>query len=239
MAHTIAADLVQAHLGGDEPSEGWDWKAFDDAVFTQFNFRLGIDGDSDDAPVARVVEGMLVEKVDEVYAGRETQYGAPIMRHLERLIWLQTLDGLWREHLLSMDHLKEGIGLRGYGQKNPLQEYQKEGYDLFEDLVRRMESDVVEKLWSVQVHVTQGAVAPAQAIGDAEAPPAQLPPEILEAERRRAQQRTRIRMVHGDQPAAPEKIETVRRDGDKVGRNDPCPCGSGKKYKKCHGQATA
>src|SRR5262245_66339946 len=99
----------------------------------------------------RAVEGTLVDKVDQVYAQREQQYGAPIVRHLERLIWLQTLDGLWREHLLSMDHLKEGIGLRGYGQKNPLQEYQKEGYDLFEDLVRRMGSDVVEKLWRVKV----------------------------------------------------------------------------------------
>src|SRR6185503_5809584 len=190
-------------------------------------------------PAARVVEGTLVEKVDEVYAGREAQYGAPVMRHLERLIWLQTLDGLWREHLLSMDHLKEGIGLRGYGQKNPLQEYQKEGYDLFEDLVRRMESDVVEKLWSVQVHVTQGAAAPAQAIagGEPVEMPTPMPREILDAERRRQQAQTRMRLVHGESRAAPERVETVRRDGEKVGRNDPCPCGSGKKYKKCHGQA--
>src|SRR5262249_3870836 len=142
-----------------------------------------------------------------------------------------------------MDHLKEGIGLRGYGQKNPLQEYQKEGYDLFEDLVRRMESDVVEKLWSVQVHVTQqGAAVPAEAVGGAiGGPPAEgpapMPREILEAERRRQQSQARMRLVHGDAPAAPEKVETVRRDGEKVGRNDPCPCGSGKKYKKCHGQA--
>jgi preprotein translocase subunit SecA len=232
--------VVQAHLGGDEPAEGWDWKALDDAIFTQFNFRLGLDGNGDDGPDARVVEGTLVEKVDEVYAGRETLYGAPVMRHLERLIWLQTLDGLWREHLLSMDHLKEGIGLRGYGQKNPLQEYQKEGYDLFEDLVRRMESDVVEKLWSVQVHVTQGrgragagdrrrrGAAGGASAGD----PRGRAPARTAAERAYA-------WCHGDQPAGPEKVETVRRDGDKVGRNDPCPCGSGKKYKKCHGQATA
>jgi len=240
MAHGIADDLVQVHLGGEEPAEGFDWKVFDDAVFTQFNFRLGIDEPDRGTMPTGSVERTLVEKVDQVYAQREQQYGAPIVRHLERLIWLQTLDGLWREHLLSMDHLKEGIGLRGYGQKNPLQEYQKEGYDLFEDLVRRMESDIVEKLWSVQVHVTQqGAIAPAQAIGGggpADAP-APLPREIVEAERRRQQAQTRMRLVHGESVAMPEKVETVRRDGEKVGRNDPCPCGSGKKYKKCHGQA--
>jgi preprotein translocase subunit SecA len=159
------------------------------------------------------------------------------VRHLEHLIWLQTLDGLWRDHLLSMDHLKEGIGLRGYGQKNPLQEYQKEGYDLFEDLVRRMESDVVEKLWSVQVHVQQGAAAPMQAVGgeSAERAPAPIPREIVDAERRRQQTQARMRLVHGETQAGPQKVETVRRDGDKVGRNDPCPCGSGKKYKKCCG----
>jgi preprotein translocase subunit SecA len=175
------------------------------------------------------MEAVLQERVDQLYAGREQQYGEPIVRHLERLIWLQTLDGLWREHLLSMDHLKEGIGLRGYGQKNPLQEYQKEGYDLFEDLVRHMETDVVEKLWSVQVHVNQPAAARAEA-------PAQMPPEIIEAERRRQQAQTRVRLLRGQEPVA-DQVETIRRDGDKVGRNDPCPCGSGKKYKKCHGQA--
>ncbi len=244
MAQGLAADLVETHFGGEEPDEGYDWKAFDDAVFTQFNFRLAIPEEEREHVTPRQLEAMLQERATEAYAQREQLYGAPIVRHLERLIWLQTLDGLWREHLLSMDHLKEGIGLRGYGQKNPLQEYQKEGYDLFEDLVRRMESDVVEKLWSVQVHVTQGQAAPAQAVGGATAPPpmgasapAPMPRELADVERRRQQSHTRMRLVHGDAPARPEKVETVRRDGDKVGRNDPCPCGSGKKYKKCHGQA--
>jgi preprotein translocase subunit SecA len=233
MAQGLAGDLVAAHFGGDEPAEGYDWKAFDDAVFAQFNFRLAVPEAEREQLQARQLGALLEEKVAEAYAHREQQYGAPIVRHLERLIWLQTLDGLWREHLLAMDHLKEGIGLRGYGQKNPLQEYQKEGYDLFEDLVRRMESDVVEKLWSVQVHVTQGAVA--QAPGGGAAAP--MPREIAEAERRRQQAQSRMRLVHGAESSRAQKVETVRRDGEKVGRNDPCPCGSGKKYKKCHGQA--
>jgi preprotein translocase subunit SecA len=241
MAEGLAADVVGLHFGADEPEDGYDWKAFDDAVFAQFNFRLAIPEAEREDVTARQLEAGLQEKVVEAYAQREQLYGAPIVRHLERLIWLQTLDGLWRDHLLSMDHLKEGIGLRGYGQKNPLQEYQKEGYDLFEGLVQRMESDIVEKLWSVQVHVTQGAAAPApaQAVG-AGAPPsaaAPMPREIVDAERRRQQSQSRMRLVHGDAPAKAEKVETVRRDSEKIGRNDPCPCGSGKKYKKCHGQA--
>jgi hypothetical protein len=244
MADGIAGDLVQVHFGGEQPEDGYDWKAFDDAIFTQFNFRLGIADGQHDHLQPRQLEGMLSEKVVEAYVGRERQYGEPIVRHLERLIWLQTLDALWREHLLSMDHLKEGIGLRGYGQKNPLQEYQKEGYDLFEDLVRRMESDVVEKLWSVQVHVQQNAVASAEAaaesaVGGNAPAPAPMPREIVEAEKRRQQAHTRMRLVHGNTPSEPEKVETVKRDGEKIGRNDPCPCGSGKKYTKCHGQALA
>jgi preprotein translocase SecA subunit len=247
MAQSQASDLVAAHLGGDEPTEGWDWKAFDDAAFAQFNFRLSLTEQQQHELDARRIEGELQERAAQAYARREEQYGAPIMRYLERLISLQTVDTLWREHLLSMEHLKEGIGLRGYGQKNPLQEYQKEGYDLFEELVRRMESDTIEKLWSVQVHVSQQGQAtavPAQGsgeAGDAFEPPPALPRELVDAERKRRQaaQQTqnRMRLTHGADPAEPPKAETVKRDGDKVGRNEPCPCGSGKKYKKCHGQA--
>jgi preprotein translocase subunit SecA len=135
-----------------------------------------------------------------------------------------------------MEHLKEGIGLRGYGQKNPLQEYQKEGYDLFEDLVRRLESDTVEKVMSVQLQSVARGAEPRVAVEGA-GPELDMPPELADIERRQAQRSARVRLVHGDQPAQgePQKVDTVRRDGDKVGRNDPCPCGSGKKYKKCHG----
>jgi preprotein translocase subunit SecA len=163
------------------------------------------------------------------------------MRHLERVIWLQTLDTLWRDHLLNMDHLKEGIGLRGYGQKNPLQEYQKEGYDLFEELIRRMEADVVEKLMSVQLQAQPAEVQARPAGGVVEAPDYEpdLPAAVVDMQRRQQQAATqRIRLSHGGPPAGgSQKGETVRRDAEKVGRNDPCPCGSGKKFKKCHGAA--
>jgi preprotein translocase subunit SecA len=130
---------------------------------------------------------------------------------------LQTIDTLWKDHLLNMDHLKEGIGLRGYGQKNPLQEYQKEGYDMFEDMIQRKEEDVVQKLFTVELAREN---APAR----------------VELEEMRPQ---RMVLSHGDEPVSARSQNSrtaAKRDGEKVGRNDPCPCGSGKKYKRCHGK---
>ncbi|HZP41599.1 MAG TPA: preprotein translocase subunit SecA [Candidatus Binatia bacterium] len=233
IAASLAEDLVASLVDPDVPSEEWDWKALDDAVFAQFNFRLQLpEAEREDLRV-EALQDILAERVKQAYEERERLFGAPIMRHLEKLIMLQTLDALWKDHLLSMDHLKEGIGLRGYGQVNPLQEYQKEGYAMFEDMIRRMESDAIEKLMSVQLRTEATGVAPI-AVGGGDLAPAPMPAEIAAMERRQRQATARLTRSHGGQP---EKVETFRRDAEKVGRNDPCPCGSGKKYKKCHGRA--
>src|SRR5437867_1810257 len=235
LAEGIAEDLIATHADAETASEEWDWKAIDDAVFAQFNFRLNLPEEERAGLRIGALQDLLVQRIRTVYEQREATFGAPIMRHLEKLIMLQTLDALWKDHLLNMDHLKEGIGLRGYGQVNPLQAYQKEGYEMFEDMIRRMEADVIEKLMSVQLRTEAAGARPVvrvEGVADEEAP---LPAEI-EAMERRQRQATRVRLSHGG-PAVPEKIETVRRDAEKVGRNDPCPCGSGKKYKKCHGRA--
>jgi preprotein translocase SecA subunit len=238
LAMGIAEDLVANFVDADAPSEEWDWKALDDAAFAQFNLRLQIPEAERGGLTVGHLEDVVAERVKQAYEARETTYGAPIMRHLEKLIMLQTLDALWKDHLLGMDHLKEGIGLRGYGQVNPLQAYQKEGYDMFEDMIRRMESDAVEKLMSVQIRMENArpvAMGAASGAAPAGAPaPAPVPAEIAELERRQ-RQAARVTLSHG--ASEPQKGETVRRDPDKVGRNDPCPCGSGKKYKKCHGKA--
>jgi len=234
IAESIAEDLVASHADADVASEEWDWKALDDAVFAQFNFRLGLPEDQREALRVEALQDMLVERVRQSYEQREQQFGPPILRHLEKLIMLQTLDTLWKDHLLSMDHLKEGIGLRGYGQVNPLQAYQKEGYDMFEDMIKRFEADVVEKLMSVQLRTEPAAAGrPRVAVEGADVDDS-LPAE-LEAMQRRQRQAVRVTHSHGEHAEGPQKVETVRRDADKVGRNDPCPCGSGKKYKKCHG----
>ena len=236
IAEGIAEDLVAVHADADVASEEWDWKALDDAVFAQFNFRLGLPEAEREALRIEALQDLSVERVRQAYEQRERQFSAPILRHLEKLIMLQTLDALWKDHLLSMDHLKEGIGLRGYGQVNPLQAYQKEGYDMFEDMVKRLEADVVEKLMSVQLRTEPAAAGrPRVAVEGGEVDEA-LPAE-LEAMQRRQRQAARVTLSHGGEADEPQKVETVRRDADKVGRNDPCPCGSGKKYKKCHGRA--
>ena len=129
---------------------------------------------------------------------------------------LQSLDQHWKEHLLAMDHLKEGIGLRGYGQRNPLQEYQREGFDIFAEMLGRFEADVVEKMYSVRIADDRDV-------------------DRMEEQRRRNQQR--LMEAHARASAEQEKPQQARRDTQKVGRNDPCPCGSGKKYKKCHGRS--
>jgi preprotein translocase SecA subunit len=241
MTEGLAEDLVAAHCSDEVASDEWDLKTLDDVVFAQFNLRLNLPELAAGMTRSAEVEELVVERVRQAYTERETAFTPPVMRHLERIIWLQTLDTLWRDHLLSMDHLKEGIGLRGYGQKNPLQEYQKEGYDLFEELLRRMEADVVEKLMSVQLQAqpaamqVQPAAQPDFAPDDFEP---QMPAAVADLQRRQQERAAnRVRLSHGGAPTGPQKVETVRRDTEKVGRNDPCPCGSGKKYKKCHGAA--
>ncbi|TMA79143.1 MAG: preprotein translocase subunit SecA [Deltaproteobacteria bacterium] len=233
LATGIAEDLVATHAEAEVASEEWDWKALDDAVFARFNFRLQLPGSEHEGLRMEGLQDILVERVKQAYAQREQLFGAPIVRHLEKLIMLQTLDTFWKDHLLNMDHLKEGIGLRGYGQVNPLQAYQKEGYDMFEEMIRRMESDVVEKLMSVQIRTEAAPGMPQRAAVAPSGAEDALPAE-LEALQRRQRQAARVTLSHGEQAQA-QKVETVRRDGDKVGRNDPCPCGSGKKFKKCHG----
>ena len=152
---------------------------------------------------------LIASQAREVYARKEAEFGEDALRQLEKMVYLQVIDTLWKEHLLSMDHLKEGIGLRGYAQRDPLREYQKEGYNLFIDLVDRISTESIEKLFMVQL-----ARQPA---------PVQQEP---------VPSQKMILSRGSDQPA---KGVTVKREGKKVGRNDPCPCGSGKKYKKCCG----
>jgi len=142
------------------------------------------------------------------------------MRTYERIIMLNIIDAQWKDHLLSLDHLKQGIGLVGYGQKDPLVEYKKQSFDLFQEMLDRIDTTTIRSLFNLQV-VTEQA------------------PETLQ-QRRAARRPASLRFTGPNQGAAPAgeedgKVKTVVRDQPKVGRNEPCPCGSGKKYKKCHG----
>jgi len=165
------------------------------------------------------------------YQAKEAYLPAEQMRLSERMIMLQVVDNQWKDHLLAMDHLKEGIGLRGYGQKDPLIEYKKESYEMFQAMMDRIESETVRVLWTMQVTVTAGG-GPNGEQRQAAAQPSQMDDYVRDLERKRQRQLDEIRLSSG----ADAPVQQVIR-GDKVGRNDPCPCGSGKKYKKCCGAA--
>ncbi|KJR97852.1 MAG: preprotein translocase subunit SecA [Desulfobulbaceae bacterium BRH_c16a] len=155
--------------------------------------------------------------VTQAYKNQDEVNGAETQRQIEKLILLQVVDSHWKDHLLSMDHLKEGIGLRGYGQKNPLNEYKREGFGLFQNMVERVKSQTISSLMRVRI-VREDDV------------------ERMEEERRRRQEQEQLRLNKGAAGEAPQPPKPVRRDGDKTGRNALCPCGSGKKYKRCCGQ---
>jgi preprotein translocase subunit SecA len=170
-----------------------------------------------------LIKEELQAKVKEAYQKKEAQVGSDMMRYLERMLMLQVVDGQWKDHLLAMDHLKEGIGLRGYGQKDPLIEYKREGFEMFEALEGRIARDTLSFLMKVQVAVEAERAADARDLSER---PLAMPGD---GRRRREQAAFPARAL---QPAAAPALAASRA---KVGRNDPCPCGSGKKYKKCCG----
>jgi preprotein translocase subunit SecA len=216
MCDELIEEIALAHASTEIDPKEWDWKLIDDAFFKQFKFRPGFTAETEIESKPLSSPDDLVElgseRVHALYDQREIEFTEPVMRQIEKIVMLQTLDSLWKDHLLAMDHLKEGIGLRGYAQQNPLSEYQKEGFTMFEALMTVMQEDVVQKVFSVQVQRQQ---------------------DVEEIQQQQKPQR--VVMQHGDQTETPA-AEPARRDGDKVGRNDPCPCGSGKKYKRCHGK---
>ncbi|NQS71647.1 MAG: preprotein translocase subunit SecA, partial [Desulfobulbaceae bacterium] len=166
-------------------------------------------------------QDQLQAAVDTAYAGREEVNGVEQMRHLERMVLLQMVDTLWKEHLLQMDHLKEGIGLRGYGQKNPLQEYKREGYNLFAGLMQAINQHTVANLMRIQL-VREDELA-------------RMEEEQRIARERQLEEAKRL----NNQAEEATKNKPVKRGEEKIGRNAPCPCGSGKKYKRCCGRQVA
>ncbi len=189
--------------------EEWDWKRLKKAVFKQFNFRLDkIDDDTMDGLTREGLAELIADSSLTVYNEKEAFVGSEEFRHLERIVMLQTVDNLWKDHLLSMDHLKEGIGLRGYAQQDPLIVYKKEGFELFQEMISRIKEETLGILYRIQISEPEN-------IADLQQPKEQ-----------------KLVFSSGDEPA---KKNPVKRTEKKVGRNAPCPCGSGKKYKKCCG----
>ncbi|PYR99457.1 MAG: preprotein translocase subunit SecA [Acidobacteria bacterium] len=213
IADDIIIDLVARHASEKTHPDEWDLNGLQTAILQQFGFDFRAEGIDPSRMGSKEIEEALIAKAHEKYDQKETLIGSPQMRYHERMLMLQIVDSHWKDHLLAMDHLKEGIGLRGYGQRDPLVEYKKESYVLFEDLMARIEDDTLRFLFLLQP-VAEKKQA-----------------EQIERKRRRAEFVLSQQQSNGGDGASRQ----VKRDTPKVGRNDPCPCGSGKKFKKCHG----
>ena len=206
--NALAAEFADEAI----PSVDWDWSGLDERCTVLFGQAPHWDEAARADLNAEVFEQRLLELYRELYQAREEQVGAANMRQLERIILLQMVDNHWKEHLLNMDHLKEGIGLRGYGQKNPLIEYKREGFQMFTAMIERMREQTVSTLFRVRL------------VRDDEV-------EAIEA-----QQRSRRQQLELNRQEDGAIRQPVTRQEEKIGRNAPCPCGSGKKFKRCCGR---
>ena len=217
LVENIAAEFSASSGHSDE----WDWPALEERMAHQFNLKLDLSEAGKEGLDKKGLQEKLQAAVDAAYAAREEVNGVEQMRHLERMVLLQMVDTLWKDHLLQMDHLKEGIGLRGYGQKNPLQEYKREGYNLFAGLIQAINQHTVGNLMRIQI-MREDELA------------------RMEEEQRIARERQLEEAKRVDNQAQEaSKNQPVHREEEKIGRNAPCPCGSGKKYKKCCGSQVA
>ncbi|MCK4502872.1 MAG: SEC-C domain-containing protein [Desulfuromonadales bacterium] len=209
VADTVA-DMVVTFCPDKSSAADWDTDRLAADFLNQFNFDADLSSVASGVKPAELEES-LQEQASSCLREKEEEFTTPIMEHLMRILLLQTIDMQWKDHLLSVDHLKEGIGLRGYGQKNPKEEYKREAYSLFMEMMGRVREEVLQKIFRIQLARDE------------------------DVERMEAQQRQQ--KISMNRNADEEQIKKpTTRDEEKVGRNDPCPCGSGKKYKKCCGK---
>jgi preprotein translocase subunit SecA len=227
----IVGAIVEECCPSNKPPEDWDWKGIKSGFIEHFASKPpGVEHLHDPEQIAKA----LFEGGEAKFQEKEKEMGTELLLRVFRHFYLEEIDRQWVDHLTNMEHLRDGIGLRGYGQRDPKQEYKKEGYDVFIDMMAGTSSNICTKLFKVQV----ARETEIERI------------EREDAERHAAAQRA-MQMRHGSEPAAEEEppiaragrpaprvtVQPVRRDGPKIGRNDPCPCGSGQKFKKCHGAA--
>jgi preprotein translocase subunit SecA len=200
MIEDVIDELLLIYCHEEKHLEEWDMKGIRDALYGVFSVSPELSPENRES-----FREFLITAVRQAYEQKESEIGNDLMRYLEKVIMLQVIDTQWKDHLLGMDHLKEGIGLRGYGQKDPLVEYKKEAFDVFADMTARISTEIVTRLFKIQV-------------------------QTKETIRREPLRQKPVSYNRGESPSA----QTVRR-AKKVGRNDLCPCGSGRKFKKCCG----
>ena len=206
----VVDTVLEEFADENAPPDAWNLKGLDERLFQLFSLKTNFQDMEDGTPAGgESLRERILEAVRALLLQKKEELGAPLMEEITKILMLQSIDTHWKDHLLSMDHLREGIGLRGYGQKDPKREYQKEGFDMFSAMVERIKEDSLSKICRVQIRREE---------------------TVQEMQKKQEQEYV---LSRGDGPAAPQ---TVKRKDMKVGRNDPCPCGSGRKYKKCCGK---
>jgi preprotein translocase subunit SecA len=256
----ILGELLEQHCPPKVHPEDWDLKGLKDAIFTRFGVDILAEGIKPETLNRQELGDAIFERLKERYDAKEKLIGPDAMRYHERMIMLSVLDAQWKDHLLGMDHLKEGIGLRGYGQHDPLVEYKRESFDMFEAMMQRFQEETVRYLYLMQILERPGesgimgrpgtgpegqggpeAGVPVLRSGSGTDGNGRRPPrgiatsvddleEAFQRKKRRELEQARMAGSGDLQP-----VQQVVRGTAKIGRNDPCPCGSGKKYKKCCG----
>jgi preprotein translocase subunit SecA len=256
----ILSTLLDEYAPETKHTDQWNLKGLGEKLIDQFGLNLAATGIKPLEISRHELGDAIFEQLKQEYAAKEKILSSETMRYHERMVMLSVIDGLWKDHLLAMDHLKEGIGLRGYAQRDPLVEYKRESYDMFEAMMLKFQEDTVRFLFRMQILGPDGQpvnAAPEVRREVPKAPPVDSAahPQTLDAEPREISIATRQasttidalekefhRKKQRDLEAASmagsgdASQPLQRRTGEKVGRNDPCPCGSGKKYKKCHGK---
>ncbi|MEZ8189647.1 preprotein translocase subunit SecA [Vibrio sp. 1F279] len=224
----VLASVIDEYIAPQSLEDMWDIAGLQDRLKNDFDLDFDIQGwlDEDDKLYEEALRERILGMAVDSYKQKEEVVGAQVLRNFEKSVMLQTLDGLWKEHLAAMDHLRQGIHLRGYAQKNPKQEYKRESFELFEGLLDVLKTDVVTILSKVRVQQQE----------EVEKMEAQRQAQAEQAARRAQAQHATAENQLADDEADAASPQTVVRDERKVGRNEPCPCGSGKKYKQCHGK---
>jgi preprotein translocase subunit SecA len=255
----ILSTLLDEYAGERVRQDQWDFKGLGEKLVDQFGFNLAASGIQGETLTRHELGEEIFAKLTEAYEAKEKILGAAQMRYHERMVMLTVIDGLWKDHLLSMDHLKEGISLRGYAQRDPLVEYKRESFDMFEAMMLKFQEDTVRFLFRMQIlgpdgqpmdaaPRPRGPVPNAPPVASAARPPAgegapreiaiptRKPTTTIDELEKEFQRKKEKELAAASRQGGGESSEpSQRKTGDKVGRNDPCPCGSGKKYKKCHG----
>jgi len=226
--YDVVQDTISQYIPPQSIEEQWDVPGLEERIKQDFLIELPISTwlDEDEQLNEDKLRDKIIDSVTATYKEKEEMVGTDVLRHFEKAVMLQTLDNSWKEHLGAMDHLRQGIHLRGYAQKNPKQEYKREAFELFTEMLDSIKSEVTSILAKVQVRNQEDV-------------------EAVE-EQRRGSSGSDVNYQHAEasamageetQQGAPQgDVSTFVREGEKVGRNDPCPCGSGKKFKQCHGK---